>query len=293
MTYHHFDVQPLTSALGAEVSGLDLSQPLPAPVVDELKKAWLDHLVLFFRDQTLELAQFKAFAACFGELENLPFLDKKKDDPEVQVMNFGENPDAPPTNILHIDSSSRPTPSKGAMLYALNVPRAGGDTIWVNAYGAYDGLSTPVKELVDNLTAYFPSMDVKMRDRLVTQGPEGFEWVARFAKQMPLARPLVHTHPETGKKALFVDPLRMWRIPELAPDESRALIDFFAVHITKPELQCRFHWRSGSLAMWDNQCTLHRVVDDGYQPPRSMYRVSLKGTAWPEQKTPGSRTQRQ
>ena len=283
MTYNHIDVVPIAGALGAEIHGVDLSQPLDAPIIQEINEAWLEYLVLFFREQKLETAEFKTFGRYFGELQNLPYLSKLGDDEELQVLKFGTIPGAPPTNILHIDSSSRQSPSKAAILYAVDVPEAGGDTIWVNAYAAYDTLSPAMQKLVSRVTAFFPNLDVSMRDRLVTQGLDSVAHVAASGAKEPTVYPLVHKHPETGKKALFIDPLRLWRIKEMHQDESMALINFLNDHITKPELQCRFHWRPGSLAMWDNRCTLHRVVDDPFDGPRTLYRVSLEGSPWPLQ----------
>ena len=155
MTYNLIDVLPVTGALGAEIHGVDLSQPLDGAIIQEINEAWLEYLVLFFREQKLEVEEFKNFARCFGELENLPYLSKMGDDAELQVLKFGTNPDAPPTDIFHIDSSSRQSPSKGAILYALDVPEAGGDTIWVDAYAAYDTLSPAMQRLVSRVSAFF------------------------------------------------------------------------------------------------------------------------------------------
>ena len=124
-----------------------------------------------------------------------------------------------------------------------------------------------------------------MRAHLITAGAESRPWVQEIVKHPALARPLVHTHPETGKKALFVDPLRMWIIPELQPDESDKITALLHAHLLKPELQCRFHWRKGSVAMWDNRCTLHRAMFDVDESEnRIMHRLSLKGSGWPEQR---------
>jgi taurine dioxygenase len=286
MEHNHFKVSRVASALGAEISGVDLSGTLDAAVVSELNAAWLEHQVLFFRDQKLDPDQFKAFAENFGELEDLPYLDKLEDDAEVQVLDaHNRAPGSPRTDTFHIDSSSRPTPSKGAVLYASEVPETGGDTIWVNAYAAYDTLSPPIKDLIENLTAYFPHLDGGMRAHLITAGAERMPWVQEIVKHPALARPLVHTHPETGTKALFVDPLRMWIIPELQPDESDKITALLHAHLLKPELQCRFHWRKGSVAMWDNRCTLHRAMFDvDESESRIMHRLSLKGSGWPEER---------
>jgi len=282
MNYETFDLHPVSGALGAEISGIDLSQPLDEAVAAEVAGAWLEYLVLFFRDQDLTPAQFKAFAQLFGDIEVHPFIRSRVDEePDVEALELAKTPPmAPPTSILHIDLSSSEVPTKGTVLYAVDVPAAGGDTIWVNAYAAYEALSKPMKEFLNGRSGLFPALDVAARDRLVKAGPEGAAAAARFM-QTPAEHPLITTHPETGRRALFVDPLRMWCITDLSTDESRAICRFLTEHISKPEFQCRFHWAKGALAVWDNRCTLHKRVDDTVDGRRFMYRVPIAGTDQP------------
>ncbi|MCZ6516857.1 MAG: TauD/TfdA family dioxygenase [Gammaproteobacteria bacterium] len=282
MSYKRIEVQPVSGALGAEVSGVDPSQPLDEAVLAEIQSAWLEHLVLFFRDLDLSPAQFKAFAKLFGDIEIHPFIRSRvEDEPEIESLELAETPPlAPPTSVLHIDLSSAEIPTKGTVLYAVDVPEAGGDTIWVNCYAAFEGLSEPMQEFVMGLKGLFPALDVAALDRLIRGGQTAMDVAARF-KQEPTEHPLVRTHPETGRKALFIDPLRMWCITNLDGDESRAISSFLNDHISKPEFQCRFHWRPGSLAVWDNRCTMHKRVDDVVEGRRLMHRVPLAGTDRP------------
>lgn len=282
MSYKRIEVQPVSGALGAEVSGVDPSQPLDEAVLAEIQSAWLEHLVLFFRDLDLSPAQFKAFAKLFGDIEVHPFIRSRvEDEPEIESLELAETPPlAPPTSVLHIDLSSAEIPTKGTVLYAVDVPEAGGDTIWVNCYAAFEGLSEPMQEFVMGLKGLFPALDVAALDRLIRGGQTAMDVAARF-KQEPTEHPLVRTHPETGRKALFIDPLRMWCITNLDGDESRAISSFLNDHISKPEFQCRFHWRPGSLAVWDNRCTMHKRVDDVVEGRRLMHRVPLAGTDRP------------
>ena len=282
MSYKRIEVQPVSGALGAEVSGVDPSQPLDEAVLAEIQSAWLEHLVLFFRDLDLSPAQFKAFAKVFGDIEIHPFIRSRvEDEPEIESLELAETPPlAPPTSVLHIDLSSAEIPTKGTVLYAVDVPEAGGDTIWVNCYAAFEGLSEPMQEFVMGLKGLFPALDVAALDRLIRGGQTAMDVAARF-KQEPTEHPLVRTHPETGRKALFIDPLRMWCITNLDRDESRAISSFLNDHISKPEFQCRFHWRPGSLAVWDNRCTMHKRVDDVVEGRRLMHRVPLAGTDRP------------
>lgn len=282
MSYKKIDIHPISASIGAEIRGVDLSQPLDEETRREIKQAWLDYLVLFFREQELTPAQFRAFALEFGDVKFHPFIRNRVDDePDVERLELAKTPPtAPPTSILHIDVSSDEIPTKATLLYAVDVPEFGGDTIWVNAYAAYDALSKPMKELLDGCSALFPSLDVAALDRFVKAGPEAIEAAARFIK-VPIEHPLVHTHPETGKKALFIDPLRMWSITDLNYDESQSMMDFLNRHISKPEFQCRFHWQPKSVAVWDNRCTLHKRVDDVVQGRRLMHRVPIEGTERP------------
>ncbi len=282
MSYQKIGVHPVSGALGAEISGVDPSQPLDEDVVAEIKSAWLEHLVLFFRDLDLTPAQFRAFAKLFGDIEIHPFIkDRVASEPEVESLELAKTPPlAPPTSILHIDLSSSEIPTKGTVLYAVDVPGMGGDTIWVNCYAAYEGLSEPMQQFIRGRTGLFPALDVAALDRLVKGGPTAMDVAARF-KQTPTEHPLVRTHPETGRKSLFIDPLRMWCISDLEPDESRAISSFLNEHISQPEFQCRFHWRPGSLAVWDNRCTLHKRVDDVVEGRRLMHRVPIAGTDRP------------
>lgn len=282
MSYKRIEVHPVSGALGAEVSGVDPAQPLDEAVLAEIQSAWLEHLVLFFRDLDLSPAQFKAFAKLFGDIEIHPFIRSRvEDEPEIESLELAETPPlAPPTSVLHIDLSSAEIPTKGTVLYAVDVPEAGGDTIWVNCYAAFEGLSEPMQEFVMGLKGLFPALDVAALDRLIRGGQTAMDVAARF-KQEPTEHPLVRTHPETGRKALFIDPLRMWCITNLDGDESRAISSFLNDHISKPEFQCRFHWRPGSLAVWDNRCTMHKRVDDVVEGRRLMHRVPLAGTDRP------------
>ena len=282
MSYETLSAQPVSGALGAEISGVDLSRPLDEKVTAEITKAWLEYLVLFFRDQDLTPAQFKKFAQIFGDIEVHPFIKSRVDaEPDVEALELAKTPPmAPPTSILHIDVSSSEIPTKGTLLYAVDVPPAGGDTIWANGYEAYAALSEPMKEFLAGRSGLFPALDIAALDRLVKSGPAGMETAARFI-QTPVEHPLVSTHPETGRKTLFVDPLRMWCITDLNADESRAVCSFLAEHVSKPEFQCRFHWTKGALAVWDNRCTLHKRVDDTVDGRRLMHRVPIAGTHRP------------
>ena len=278
MTDQKFDLRPLAGALGAEVRGLDLSHTLDASVVSQLHDAWLKHQVLFFRDQTLTPPQFKAFASLFGKPEILPFIPPElrvKEEPDIEIFEqtaWMEN--APPTDTIHIDVSSRDIPSKAAVLFCLETPEAGGDTIWVNMYDAYDHLSDSMKKLLTGKTATFPKLDFAMVERFISAEPAMKRMLDMFWHP-PINHPVVHTHPETGRSALFVDPFRTRHINDLENDESDAILRFLRKHIAKPEFQCRWNWDPRSVCIWDNRCTAHKRIDDHFDGRRLFHRVSI------------------
>ena len=280
--YQHIKVNPIASALGAEIEGVDLSQPLDGETLSEIQQAWLEHLVLFFRDQNLKPDELKTFGEYFGDLKNEFMLmggAPKDVDPFVLTAETGKSYGAPKTETLHIDHSYADIPNKATVLQALTCPQAGGDTLWVSCYAAYEALSEPMKQFAEGLTALFPSMDHDKVHSLVTSGPEVLESLK--VRREPAEHPLVHTHPETGEKALYVDFLRMWSIKELQEDESKTLINYLEQHCAKPEFQCRFHWQPGSLAIWDNRCTLHKLVSDRREGQRVMQSVRVEDTVGP------------
>jgi len=275
-------VTPLTGALGAAVSGVNLAEPLDGATITEIKQAWLTYSVLFFRDQHLKPDAHKRFGEYFGELKNefMLFGGAPKDvDPYVLTAENGTMSYAPATEVLHIDHSYADIPNKATILQAMICPESGGDTLWVSCYAAYDALSAPMQKFLEGLTGYFPPMDCDRIDKYMIFGPNATKpsKIQREAAE----HPLVHVHPETGKKALFLDFLRMWSIKELNRDESKVLITFLAAHCAKAELQCRFHWETGSMAIWDNRCTLHQLVNDKLKGRRVMQTVRVEGTERP------------
>jgi taurine dioxygenase len=263
----HFELVPLSGAIGAEVTGLDLTTPLAPEVRDELYAAWLRHQVLFVRDQDLDETELRRFAGYFGAPEHA----------QVQQLRFGSVPGAPLPTVLHIDASHLRTPDKGALLYACKVPQAGGDTIWVNGYAAFAALSPSIQRLCEELTLVHPIWPRAYVETFVAGGPEALRAASAVIDRMtaPAEHSLVCQHPETGQRSLFIDPMHTWSIKELTAEESRVLIDLLCRHVCNPDFQCRFKWYPGSLAVYDNRCTLHRVVNDVKDAPRVHFRVGL------------------
>lgn len=273
--YRHIDVQPLTTAIGAEIGGVDLSQPLSADVTAEIRTALLEHLVVFFRDQDLTSAQFMHLASRFGEPAEYPFVKGLDGYPfiipvvklEHERDNFG--------GIWHSDTVYQAEPPMGTMLYALELPPVGGDTLFANQYLAYETLSDGMKALLDGLVAVNTSDKADVaRTRAGAIKARGTESVGRA---LAGEHPAVRTHPETGRKALFVNTAHTVAFKGMTPAESAPILDYLFQHQIKPEFCCRFRWQPGSVAFWDNRCAQHNPVNDYHGYRRVLHRITLAG----------------
>jgi len=258
--------EPIAGALGAEVSGIDLAKPLDPTTKKELHEGWLRHQVLFFRDQDITRDQHKAFARNFGELHIHPVLQQLRDQGHPEVIVLESDANRPfLADRWHSDVTFEQAPPMGSILRAVAVPATGGDTMWANMVLAYEGLSEKLQRFVDGLEAFHdPSYHQKTADE-------------RGVPIQSSTHPVARRHPETGRKALFVNSAFTRRIVGLKPDESAALLALLFKRIEDPDIQCRFRWRKNSVAMWDNRCTQHRVVADARSEYRRMERVTLVG----------------
>jgi taurine dioxygenase len=271
--YERIEVLPIAGALGAEIGGVDLSRPLADTVLGEIREAFLDHLVIFFRGQKLTPQQQLAFAQRFGEPMEYPHLKGLPECPlitpvvklEHERFNFG--------GIWHSDTTYLGCPPMASMLYAIEIPPYGGDTLFANQYLAYDALSETYRKLLDGLVGVNSSLKAdasKTReDRLRAAGVE--------SKVLVSEHPVVRTHPETGRKALFANVGHTTHFKGLSEEESRPLLEYLFQHQVRPEFTCRFRWEPGSLAFWDNRCAQHNPVNDYHGFRRVMHRVTLAG----------------
>ena len=274
MTTAAMGIHPVAGALGAEVSGLDLARPLDDATVAALRQAWLEHLVLFFRDQDLSPAQFLAFARRFGEPIEYPFVRGLDDYPEIipvlklahERVNFG--------GVWHSDTAYLDVPPMASMLVAREIPPFGGDTLFANMYLAYETLSDGMKRMVDGLVAINTSAKADAsrtrEDRMKDSARQG-------TKDYVAAHPVVRRHPETGRRALYVNVAHTVRFDGMTEAESAPLLEYLFRHQIRPEFTCRFRWRPGSIAFWDNRCAQHNAVNDygGYR--RLLHRLTLAG----------------
>ena len=271
--YQHIEVAPVAGALGAEVAGVDIAHPLDDAVVAEIRRALLDYLVLFFHGQRLTPHQQLAFAQRFGVPMEYPQLKRLPDCPlitpvvklEHERVNFG--------GIWHSDTTYLEHPPMASMLYAVEIPPHGGDTLFANQYLAYETLSETFRRMLDGLIGINSSLKADAsrtrEDRLRAAGVE--------SKVLVGEHPVVRTHPETGRKALFVNVGHTTHFRGFSEDESRPLLEYLFRHQIRPEFTCRFRWQPGSLAFWDNRCTQHYPVNDYHGFRRSMHRITLAG----------------
>jgi taurine dioxygenase len=278
--YRHIEVNRIAGALGAEVAGPDLSRDLDDAVLAEIRTALLDHLVIFFRGQTLTPDRQLAFARRWGEIHLHPYMAGMDEFPEVlriiktpaDKKNFGGS--------WHSDQAFTANPAMGTMLYGVEIPSAGGDTLWTNQYLAYETLSPGMRRMLDGLNGIysgdnFSSHDGKTRKEFYAD-KLSMKVIDPGNTQTTSTHPLIRTHPETGRRALFIGG-HLRRFEDMTEAESKPLADFLMQHSTRPEFTCRFRWESGSLAFWDNRCTMHFALNDYPAETRIMHRVTICG----------------
>ncbi|MGH8686817.1 MAG: TauD/TfdA dioxygenase family protein [Burkholderiales bacterium] len=260
----------MTPQCGAEVRGLDLSRPLPEAAVTELTQALGENCVLFFRDQKLTPDQQKDLGRRFGRLHLHPaYPDILEGHPEIMVIRADENSKRIAGEDWHSDVSCDMEPPLGSILYMLDVPPVGGDTLFASMYAAFEALSAPMRSFLAGLTALHDG-ESTYRGR--------YEGMKPTDKPYPSAvHPVVRTHPVSGRQALFVNRIFTRRIVELSPRESESLLAMLFQHVETPEFQCRFHWAPGSIAFWDNRCAQHHALWDYYPHRRRGLRVTIQG----------------
>ena len=268
-------VKQIAGALGAEISGVDLAKGVPASLAADIRKVFLDHQVIFLHDQNLTPQQFLAFAKAMGEPIEYPFvkgldgfahiIEVKK--LEHEKVNFG--------GIWHSDTTYLDVPPMGSMLLSREVPPYGGDTLFASQYQAYEALSGTMKGLLGGLTGISSSAKADVsktrEDRIKSDGKEA------APQEYRAEHPVVRTHPETGRKALYVNVAHTSGIKGMSDEESAPLLGFLFEHQVKPEFTCRFAWTPNAIAFWDNRCVQHNPVNDYHGFRRVMQRITLKG----------------
>lgn len=273
--FTHFSVRPLAGAIGALIEEIDLQQPITAETIAEIRAAWLMYGVIFFRNQPLPPAEFQAFAERFGQVIEYPFVNGLADFPLIipvlklphERNNFG--------GIWHTDTAYLAEPPMATMLIAREVPPFGGDTLFSSGYAAFEALSPAMQHMLSGLygvnTSAKADTTKTREDRIKGSTPD------KAAQAYEAAHPVVRTHPETGRKSLYVNFGHTARFAGMTEEESKPLLDFLFAHQIRPEFTCRLSWSAGSIAFWDNRCVLHNPVNDYHGYTRLMHRVTLQG----------------
>lgn len=252
------EVRPLTGAIGAEIVGVDLSGEISNQQFDAIHQAWLDYLVIYFRNQNLTPQQHRDFAARFSALEAHPYVESIDEVPEIIAIVKEPDEHRNWGGPWHADVTFKPKPSNGAALYALEVPEFGGDTGFANLYLAYETLSDGLKGVLAGLRAVHSSHGMDYYD-----GFKGMNAKAGIGDES--THPVVITHPQTGRKALYVNRTYTQRFENMTFEESRPLLEFLFAHSERSEFTCRMHWENGTLGLWDNRVTMHCAIDDDFE----------------------------
>jgi taurine dioxygenase len=275
-TTTRLEIQPISGALGAELYGVDLGADLDDATIAEIRQALLDHCVIFFRDQEFDAAQHKALARRFGKIFIHPNYYGTQVDPEILEIRREPGDTKVVGEDWHTDTTMMAEPPMGAILYALEVPPYGGDTLFANQYLAYESLSDGMKRLIGGLRAVHS-------DRMVagpavnnagrtTKARADADW-----RETINVHPVVRTHPETRRKLLYVNYSYTVGFEGMTEDESRPLLTYLMEHGHRPEFTCRFRWTKGAVAFWDNRCVKHLAVNDAQPFRRVMRRVQIAG----------------
>ncbi|MGB7180732.1 MAG: TauD/TfdA family dioxygenase [Burkholderiaceae bacterium] len=268
-------VEPLTSQIGAIVTGIDLASGLNAEQVNALRKAWLTHQVVFIRGQDITPAEQMRFARQIGEPDQYPFLKGIDGFPEItevlkkedETVNFG--------GIWHSDTTYQACPPMATMLYAKQLPAVGGDTLFANQYAAYESLSTGLAQTINPLKAISSAGNKVVSATRVPRINDHGTGTAPDALQA--CHPVVRVHPETGRRSLYINPAHTTHFDGWSTQDSAALLQTLFSRQTREEITCRFKWQAGDLALWDNRCCLHYPVNDYHGQRRLLHRITLKG----------------
>ena len=269
-----FTVQPLACALGAELSGVDLTLELSPKIFKELRRLLVEYEVVFFRDQDISPAQHRSLAASFGPLQTHPAYNTVEGFPEITILeSTAENPSK--IEAWHSDMTFREHPPLGTVLRSKIIPAQGGDTLWASMTAAYDGLSTPMQKFLADLTA---EHDFSYGFKESLAEPGGKERLAQAVKDNPPVRhPVIRVHPESNQKVIFVNALFTTKIIGLPEKESSAILQFLYDHVITAEYTCRFKWEPNSIAIWDNRSTQHKPINDYFPSHRLLQRVAIDG----------------
>jgi len=277
MRNSQIEVRPIAGSIGAEIHNVDVGEDLDDATIADIRKALLDHCVIFFRNQKLDAERHKAFTRRFGEIFIHPNYKGMQADPEIIVITREPGDQRIVGEEWHADTTMMPEPPMGAILYAIEVPPYGGDTLFANQYQAYEALSEGMKKMLSGLKAVHSDRKVagpaaNRNAQRSTKVREDADW-----RETVSAHPVVATHPETGRKLLYVNASYTTGFAGMTEEESRPLLDYLLDHGHRPEFTCRFRWETGSIAFWDNRCSKHLAIHDAGPFRRVMRRTQIAG----------------
>ncbi len=269
-------VTPVARALGAIVSGINLSEDLPQSAIDRLSELLVEHLVLFFRDQPITPQAQARFAARFGTLHVHPIYPVLPELPEILLLDT-HGAFLPDNDNWHTDVTFTQTPPLAAVLAAKRIPASGGDTLWSSNFATYDALSERMRGFLDGLTATHSIAKSFPPERWQNDPAFKERYERAVAKHPPVVHPVIRTHPVSGRKALFVNEGFTTHINELSPQESRTVLAYLFEHAGRPEFTIRWRWQVNDLAFWDNRVTQHYAIADYLPDRRTMHRATVNG----------------
>lgn len=277
MRSNHIEVRPIAGSIGAEVHNVDVAADLADSTIGDIRQALLDHCVIFFRDQNLDAERHKAFTRRFGEIFIHPNYKGTQADSEIVQIVREPGDKKIVGEEWHTDTTMVAAPPMGAILYAIEVPPFGGDTLFANQYLAYDTLSDGMKRMLSGLRALHSDRKVagpkaSMNAQRSTKVREDSDW-----RETVNAHPVVATHPETGRKLLYVNHSYTHTFEGMTEEESKPLLAYLLEHGHRPEFTCRFRWETGSIAFWDNRCCKHLAIHDAGPFRREMRRTQISG----------------
>lgn len=279
MSYKTIEVSPITGTIGAEIGNVDFSASLSNQQSDEIHRALLDNLVIVFRNQKLSPQRQVEVAKIFGKPAIYPFLKGMDEAPEVSVLLKSKTDTVNFGGSWHSDTAYKECPDMGTLLYAVEVPDAGGDTLFANMHLAYEALSDGMKAMLDGLSAVYSSekgYGGNRAERMKSlQGLK--DAVAGEIQSFESEHPVVRTHPVTGRKSLYISKSHTLHFKNMTIEESEPLINYLSDFAVRPEFTCRVRWQADTLAIWDNRATNHFAVNDYSGKARRMHRVTVEG----------------
>lgn len=277
--YDRIRVAPVAGSLGAEIGGVDLRR-LDDATFAEIYRAWLDHGVIFFRDQDLDVEEFEAFTLRFGPFGENPYVVGMDDHPAVvRVLKEADEPSPVVFGAAwHSDWSFMPAPPKATLLYALDVPDHGGDTLFASATRAWEALSPTYRTMLEGLQAnHNAGRGYGDRQRTFVDNVKNMKILTSPDAYRDHAHPMAVRHPETGRQTLFVNPGYTTGIVGMTAEESTSILNYLFAHGTHPAFTCRFRWSNGAMAVWDNRCVWHNPISDYHGARRELLRTTVAG----------------